>query len=251
MNSQEARYAYLVRFADTSLIMGQRLAEWCSRGPLLEEDLALTNISLDYFGQAESFYHTALQIMATHRDPDELAFHRDERQYANYLMAEIANGNFAQTQMKIYLLSSFLEMIYTALSGSSDEQLKMLAVKALKEIRYHVRHSKTWLFRLSHGTIESASKVQEALNNLWMYTDDFFLQNEEDHTLATLLNYRIETVQANWKQTVSAFFAECSCTLPADAFMITGGIDRTHTEALGHILCEMQYLQRCYPGAQW
>lgn len=251
MNFQEALYEYLVRFGDTSVIMGQRLAEWCSRGPLLEEDLALTNVSLDYFGQAETFYNTALEVKPGLRNADALAFHRDERAYANYLLAEIPNGNFACTQMKIFLLATFLEKIYTALSGSELDALRIPAMKSVKEIKYHVRHSRTWLFRLSHGTIESASKVAEALQELWRYTDDLFQQNDTDKALAPMLNYALAEVKQQWLSEVESFFDSCQCTVPQNTYMITGGIDKMHTEALGHILCEMQYLQRSYPDAQW
>lgn len=252
MQQQDALYQYLLRWADTSLIMGQRLAEWCSRGPILEEDLALTNIALDYFGQAEGFYQHALLVKPSHLTADDLAFRRSERDYFNYLLPELQNGDFAQTLWKIYFLSVFLEKVYTQLSQSSEEKLSSLAIKSLKEITYHKRHSCSWLYRLANGTLESASRVQEGLHELWRYTEDLFLTNEVDDTLASVTQLDMPSIRLAWHQEVIAFISQkCTFELPQQTFMIHGGINCSHTEELGHLLTEMQYLQRAYPDAQW
>lgn len=251
MTTDQARYQYLLRFADTSLVMAQRLAEWCSRGPILEEDLALTNISLDYFGQAEAFYNTAIPFGGKQETADDLAFRRSEREYFNFLIAEADNGDYARTMMKIYLLSAYLEKIYTALSTSSQPELNMLGVKSLKEIMYHKRHSSAWLFRLAHGTAESASRVQQALQDVWSYTDDLFSTDVCDELLSGELNYEITAMKHVWFAEVEEFMKQCGFVLPQTTYQIQGGIKQMHTEALGHVLCEMQYLQRAYPNAKW
>lgn len=251
MSKQEMLSKYLIRLGDTSLMMGQRLAEWCSRGPILEEDLALTNISLDYFGQAEAFYNQAIKAGELEKSADDLAFRRNEREYTNYILAEVENGDFAQTQMKIYLISSFLEKLYATLINSSEELLTSVARKAVKEVTYHHRHSKMWLFRMAHGTLESSSRIQNGLNSLWRYTEDLFQTNEYDNFWMEEIQTNIATLKEEWLKEIKGFFQECKLSLPEDTYMITGGIQKMHTEALGHLLCEMQYLQRAYPEATW
>lgn len=251
MTKEQGQYQYLLRFADTSLIMAQRLAEWCSRGPILEEDLALTNISLDYFGQAEAFYNTAIQLAGKTTTADDIAFKRSEREYYNVLIAEIENGDYAKTMMKIYLLSAYLEKIYQALSQSSQVEFAILAVKSLKEILYHKRHSGAWVFRLAHGTAESASRIQQALQDVWPYTEDMFVTDECDVLLASERNYSIADIKQAWYQDVQDTMKQCGFVLPETGYQIKGGIRNMHTEALGHVLCEMQYLQRAIPNATW
>lgn len=251
MTQQEALKEFLLRLGDTSLMMGQRLAEWCSRGPILEEDLALTNISLDYFGQAEACYNQAIKIGELTESADDLAFRRSERAYYNYLLAETENGDFAHTQMKIFLLSSFLERVYATLSESPNEWLYSVARKAVKEVAYHHRHSKMWLYRLANGTLESYSRLQEALNTMWSFTDDLFVTNECDVAMKPITGIEMETLKREWQQDLTLYLQTCRLRLPEQVYMITGGIQKMHTESLGHLLCEMQYLQRSYPEATW
>jgi ring-1,2-phenylacetyl-CoA epoxidase subunit PaaC len=251
MTRTEAIYQYLLRYADTSLLLGQRLAEWCSKGPILEEDLALTNIALDHFGQAETLYSLALPYATAPLTTDDLAFRRSEREYYNFLLAEVENGDYAQTLLKIYFLSVFLELVYTKLCSSSLTECKTFAEKSIKEIKYHKRHSSAWLFRLAHGTEESATRVQRAIETLWPFTEDLFATNACEDILLPELNYSPSDIKAEWQQEMGENIALWGATLGENVYMHTGGINQQHTEALGHLLCEMQFLQRAYPDATW
>src|SRR5574337_906132 len=184
MSTKEALINYCTRLGDNNLVLGQRLAEWCSNGPILEEDLAITNISLDCFGQAEFMFDYATELEGKIRTADELAFRRSERQYFNCLLVEQPNGDFAFTMMKLMLYSAFAKHLYEILSAGSDEKLSALAARALKEAKYHFRHSSEWLVRLGNGTTESHRRSQHALNELWMFTGNLFAANETDKKLA-------------------------------------------------------------------
>jgi ring-1,2-phenylacetyl-CoA epoxidase subunit PaaC len=252
MNTKEALYNFCLRLADNNIVLGQRLAEWCSRGPILEEDLAMTNISLDLFGEAESIYEYATTLINNNSTADHLAFLRSEREYFNNLLVEQPNGDFAQTMMKQVLFSAFAKHLYEALCNSNDETLKGLAAKALKETKYHLRHSSEWIIRFGNGTDESMRRTQFALNELWRYTDDMFVMNEVDEELISMgISVNLNDIQAKWKFTISEIFAEANLQMPETTNIIKGGCKGIHTEHLGHLLCEMQYLQRAHPGATW
>lgn len=252
MNQKEALYKYILRLADNSMIMAQRLAEWCSRGPILEEDLAITNISLDLLGQAENFYNYASQIIDNSKSADELAFLRSEREYYNNLLVEQPNGDFAFTMMKILLNSCFLKNQYIALLSSKDSTVRSLAEKALKEVKYHYRHSSEWIIRLGNGTEESAVRTNFALNELWRFTDDIFEMNAVDELLINNgIVCNLADIFPQWKAELEVVFKEASLNTPETTNVIKGGINGIHTEYLGHLLCEMQYLQRAFPGAEW
>ena len=244
-------FTYTLRIADSSLILGQRMSEWCSNGPTLEEDIAMSNISLDMFGQANGFYQYAAQLDGT-KSADELAFRRNEREFFNHQLVEQENGNFGTTMVRNFLHDVFNFLFYTELSKSKDETLSALASKSLKEVKYHLRHSSNWLIRLGDGTRESNTKVQDALEELWMYTGELF---EMDNLDAELLKSGVavdnSALKSEWDRMVNKTLVKGKLTRPEDAYMATGGKKGLHTEYLGFILSEMQFLQRAYPDAKW
>ena len=244
-------FTYTLRIADSSLILGQRMSEWCSNGPTLEEDIAMSNISLDMFGQANGFYQYAAQLDGT-KSADELAFRRNEREFFNHQLVEQENRDFGTTMVRNFLHDVFNFLFYTELSKSKDETLSALASKSLKEVKYHLRHSSNWLVRLGDGTGESNTKVQDALKELWMYTGELF---EMDNLDTELLNNGIavdnSALKSEWDSMVNKTLVKAKLTRPEDAYMATGGKKGLHTEYLGFILSEMQFLQRAYPDAKW
>ena len=251
MDKQKTIFQYYLRIGDSCLIMGQRLAEWCSNGPTLEEDLALTNLSLDLFGQAESYYTEALKIVPAYQDVDHLAFRRNEQEYFNYLICEQPNGNFADTMAKIYLFSSYMVVLHSALKLTDDPIIHALSERAGKELTYHKRHSADWLKRLSLGTAESHDKAQNAIESMWQFTDDLCTQNKVDEVFTAIYSIHTGSVAKEWKKEVESYLQSIQLNIPENSVQITGGIDGRHTEELGHLLCEMQYLQRAYPDANW
>jgi len=244
-------FTYTLRIADSSLILGQRMSMWCSKGPTLEEDIALSNIALDMFGQANGFYEYAAQLDGT-KSADDLAFLRNEREFFNHQMVEIENGHFGHTITRNFLHDTFNFLFYTKLSSSKDETLSALATKSLKEVKYHLRHSTNWLIRLGDGTEESNKKVQESLEQIWQFTAELFEMDEID---TELLNAGIgvdnTALKAQWDEIVNTTLKKAKLSRPEDAYMATGGKKGMHTEYLGFILAEMQYLQRAYPDAKW
>ena len=252
MELREALYNYLLRIGDTSLIGGQRLAEWVSEGPTLEEDIALTNISLDLFGQARAALSYAAEVQGKGATEDSLAYLRSEREYYNTLLSELPNGNFANTIAKRFLNDAFLYHFYSALGSSKDEKLAAFAVKSLKEVRYHIRHSGEWVVRLGDGTEESKQKMQSAIDEIWMFTNDLFEMNEVDETLIEMgIGVDLNEIKRSWDTTVNEVLERATITRPEDGYMQTGRLNGQHTEYLGHILSELQYLQRAHPGATW
>ena len=227
------------------------MSEWCSNGPTLEEDIAMSNISLDMFGQANGFYQYAAQLDGT-KSADELAFRRNEREFFNHQLVEQENGNFGTTMVRNFLHDVFNFLFYTELTKSKDETLSALASKSLKEVKYHLRHSSNWLIRLGDGTGESNTIVQDALEEIWMYTGELF---EMDNLDAELLNSGIavdnSALKSEWDRMVNNTLAKAKLTRPEAAYMATGGKKGLHTEYLGFILSEMQFLQRAYPNAKW
>ena len=244
-------FTYTLRIADSSLILGQRMSEWCSKGPTLEEDIAMSNISLDMFGQANGFYQYAAQLDGL-KSADELAFKRNEREFFNHQLVEQENGNFGNTIVRNFLHDTFNFLFYTQLTNSKDETLSALAMKSIKEVKYHLRHSSNWLIRLGDGTKESNDKTQVALNKLWMYTNEIF---EMDTLDIELFNVGIAVdnaaLKSDWDNMVNKILTKAKLTRPKDEYMATGGKKGLHTEYLGFILSEMQFLQRAYPDAKW
>ena len=251
MKTKEALYNYCLRLADSNMIHGQRLAEWCSRGPFLEEDIALSNMALDMIGQAEMIYEYASSSVDDYT-ADDLAFKRSEREYYNCLLVEQQNGDFAQTMMKVFLYSAFAKQLYESLLNSNDETLSGFAAKAIKEVKYHLRHSSEWLIRFGNGTDESKKRVQQAVTNLWRFTQDMFVMNDTDTALVDNgISFTTDTLLAKWQLNVNEIFAAANINIPETNNTITGGYNGIHTEHLGIMLCEMQFLQRAYPDAKW
>ena len=243
---------YSLRIGDTSLILGQRLGEWCGHGPILEEDIALTNISLDLIGQARVFLTYAGDLMTHKKTEDELAFFRNDRAFKNTLLAEFPNGDFGQTILRQLFISTFQYYFFDYLKKSKDEMLSTLAEKSFKEVAYHVRHCTEWTYRLGDGTIESKGKMEKAIGELWRYTGDLFLSDETDAELLKLgIAVDMKTVKTAWDKKIREVFEKAKLSFPSETFMITGGIQGNHTEYLGHILSEMQILPRSFPGAEW
>ena len=245
-------FTYLIRLADTPLILSQRLAEWCGHGPYLEEDIAMTNISLDLVGQARALLSYAAEAEGAGRTEDDLAFLRGEREFLNVLLAEQPNGDFAKTMLRQFFLSAYQVELYTALQSSSDARLAALAEKSRKEVLYHLRHSAEWIKRLGDGTDESRQRMLQALDELWLYTGDLFQADETDRAMAASgVGVDPSTLQVRWEKHIADVFADAGLTVPQQVFMITGSREGKHSEHLGHMLSEMQMLQRTYPGVTW
>ncbi len=236
---------YILHLADTTLILAQRNAEWCGHGPILEQDIAITNISLDLLGQSRNFYQHAATLIGENIDEDKLAYLRKEREFKNLLLVEMPNGDWAQTILRQYLFSQFQYLLFEQLQNSSDEQLAAIATKALKEIKYHVRWSSEWAIRLGDGTKESKTRMLNAIDELWRYTGEMFLPAKYE----TAIDFA--AIKNTWEQKVKIVFEEATLPFPENIFMQTGGKEGVHTEHLGFILAELQYLQRAYPNSQW
>lgn len=252
MTTQEATYKYTLRLGDNALILGQRLSELCSKGPILEEDLALTNISLDMIGRTQALLKYAANIEGNGKTEDDLAYRRAENNYYNHLIMEQPNGDFAHTIARQLFVSVFEYLFYTELEKSKDETLAAIASKTIKEIKYHMQHAVDWTLRLGDGTSESHKRMQKAINDLWMYTGEFF---EMDHLDTFLLHQHISVnvipLKAEWQSYIKTVLSNATLLVPEDSYMQTGSKKGVHTENLGHILSEMQYLQRAYPDAKW
>lgn len=245
-------FEYLIRLGDDSLILGHRLSEWCGHGPILEEDIAMTNIALDLVGQATSILKYAGEVEGKGRTEDHLAFLRFEREYKNALLVEQANQDFGVTMMRQFLFDAFRKPLFEQLTKSADEQLAAIAEKSLKETKYHLKHSAEWVIRLGDGTDESHNRVQDALNQLWRYTDELFYTNEVDADLESKgVIFSSVELKAAWMQTVKEVLDRATLTIPDNGWQHDGGRKGLHSEHLGYILAELQYMQRAYPNMEW
>lgn len=238
---------YILHLADTTLILAQRNAAWCGHGPILEQDIAITNISLDLLGQSRNFYQYAATLIGGDTDEDKLAYLRKEREFKNLLLVEQPNGDWGQTIFRQYLYSQFQYLLFEKLLHSKDEQLAAITTKALKEIKYHVRWSSEWVIRLGDGTAESKTRMIKAIDELWRYTGEMFVPAEYENLLA--IDFAV--LKSEWLQKVSAVFEEAALAVPENTFMQSGGKTGMHTEHLGFILTELQCMQRTYPNSQW
>jgi len=249
---EEARCQYVLRLADTSLVLGQRLAEWIGHAPALEEDLALANLSLDLIGQARLLLTYAGELEGRGRDEDALAFMRDAPQFMNLALAEQPNGDFGNTIVRQWLIDSWQLEVYGALAHSADTRLAAIAAKAIRETRYHYRFSSGWLVRLGDGTAESHERVQRALDALWRFTPELFEPDEIDQRMNRAgIGPALPELAARWSARVERDLSEATLTRPATGPYPWHGKRGVHTEHLGHLLGEMQHLQRTYPGARW
>ena len=243
---------YTLKIADDALIFGQRLSELCGKGPYLEEVIALSNISLDFLGQATNFYKYAAQLQGENKSEDDLAFLRKEKEYLNCQLAEFPNGDYAQIILKVYFFSVYLKFLYEGLMQSTDVQLAALAEKSIKEVRYHYTHSSTWLKVFAQGNEESQNRVAVALDNLWEYTGGIFDEVEGEADLEKLeLIPSSKKLFTDWKEQVAVDFEKFGLQIPESEFMQKGSRKGIHTEYFGYILCELQYMQRAYPGCTW
>lgn len=239
---------YILHLADNALILGQRNSEWCGHGPVLEQDIAITNISLDLIGQARWLYQYAAQLRADGSTEDSLAYLRTEREFKNCLLTELPKGDWAQTVLRQYFFSEYQYLLFRQLQSHDDEQLAGFAVKTLKEVSYHLRWSREWVLRLGNGTEESHRRLTTAFENIWAYTGELFMAAPYEQNNGIDLS----AIKQNWESNITAVLAEATLmnALPS-IHMYSGGKTGVHTEHMGFILSEMQYLQRSYPGCEW
>ena len=243
---------YCIALGDDSVVLGHRLSEWCRNGPFLEEDLALTNVALDFIGRARMFYSYAAELEGKGRTEDDIAYLRDSREYHNLLINELPNGDFAFTMARQFLIDVYDMGFFTELAQSKDPMLAAIAAKAVKESRYHLRRSEDWIKRLGDGTQESHDRVQKAFKELWGYLPEMFdVSDEEQQLVDAGIAVDHSALEENWTATVHAVMRESTLDIPDDSWSISGGRDGVHTEHLGFLLTEMQVLQRNYPGQQW
>lgn len=263
MTNKQNEIDFLLHLADNALIIGHRNSEWCGHGPILEQDIAITNIALDYIGQARNFYQhaaelinqqpTSIGVTLTGNDivlpatEDSLAYLRDVREFKNLLITEIPNDDWAHTTLRLFLLSEFELQLFTQLLNHPDAQVAAIAEKSIKEVSYHLKWSQDWVLRLGDGTEVSKQKMQTAIENIWAYTGELFMQPE--YATAACLNYA--AIQNAWNKKISTVFEEAGLSIPSKTFIQKGGPNGMHTEHLGYILAEMQYLQRAYPNSEW
>ncbi|HIA37026.1 MAG TPA: phenylacetate-CoA oxygenase subunit PaaI [Flavobacteriales bacterium] len=252
MNNQNPLFQYCLRLADNSMILSHRLSQTCASAPFLEEDVALTNIALDLLGQASAFYKYAVEIEDKGRTEDDLAYHRNERDYLNFQLVEYPNTDFAYIIVRQFLADAFYYHLYQQLSKSKDEKLASIAAKSLKEVTYHLRHSGQWMIRLGKGTEESKQRVQVAVNDLWTYTQELFeADNIDEILLGDGIAADLNLVKKSWEEVVSELFKKANIKPPECRYFVTGSKQGIHTESFGHMLSDMQYLQRAYPDAKW
>lgn len=249
MNSKEK---YLIHLADCPLILGQRLGEWCGHGPVLEQDIAMTNIALDLLGQARLLFQYLASFDSINSSEDKLAMLRYEHEYLNLLLVEQPNKDFGQTVMRQFLYDAFNLLQYQELSHHPDDHIKAIAVKSLKEIKYHYRYSSEWVIRLGDGTEKSHSIMQDALNELWRYTGEMFSPAPyESELLVTKEAVDISALNEPWLQKINDVLSLAGLAIPENENMLMGGKEGRHTEHMGYILTELQHMQRTYPEMQW
>ena len=247
---------YTLQLADSNLILTQRNAAWCGHGPILEQDIAITNITLDLIGQSRNFYQYAAKLINESTEKkvteDSLAYLRTEREFKNLLLTEQENGDWAQTILRQFFYSVYQYFLYERMQHSKDEQLAGIAAKSLKEVTYHVTWSAEWVIRLGDGTAESKERIEKAIIELWPYIGEMFLPATYETAMVTEgIAPDITLLKNDWFKKVTVVFEEATITVPEKGFMQTGGKTGVHTEKLGYILSDLQYLQRTYPNATW
>lgn len=248
----DPRFAYLLRLGDDNLVLAQRLGEWISRGPDLEEDIALGNIALDHLGVARNLLTYAGDVEGAGRDEDDLAMERTEREFLNLILCEQPNRDFAHTMARQFFIDAWQVPLWEELSSSADATLAGIAQKAVKEARYHLRHSSTWVVRLGDGTDESHQRMQGAVDRLWRFTGEPFLADDVDEEMADSgIGVEPASLRPAWDATVDAVLAEAGLHRPDDEYVRAGGRLGFHSEHLGHLLAEMQWMQRTYPEMAW
>jgi len=268
--SEGFREAYTLHLADDSLILGQRNSEWCGHGPVLEQDIAITNISLDLIGQARNFYQYAAQLINDFKKikiskvspvggdlegaatEDSLAYLRKEAEFKNCLLVEQPKGDWAQTILRQFFFSQYQYLLFQQMQNSKDKQLAAIAEKSLKEVTYHLRWSSEWVIRLGDGTDESHRRMIKAIDELWRYTDELFsATNYQLQTASDGSGVDITKLKEPWTNKVKEIFSEATLTIPGKTLMQGGGKEGNHSEYLGNIFIELQYMQRTYPNCEW
>lgn len=252
MDPKDALFEYCLRLGDTALILGQRLGEWTSNAPTVELDIALGNQALDLFGQARMLLDYAGRVEDKGRSEDDLAFLREELDYRNLLLVEQPNGDFGQTVVRQFLYATFAMALYERLCGSADEELSGIAQKAVKEMAYHARHNGEWVVRLGDGTEESHARVQAGLDAVWPFVHEMFEADAIDLAMAEAgIGVDPSTLQADWLESVTQVIERATLSIPDTTWRPDGGRKGHHTEHLGYLLSDLQYLQRTHPGAEW
>jgi ring-1,2-phenylacetyl-CoA epoxidase subunit PaaC len=247
-----ALFEYLLRLGDNCLILSQRLSEWCAHGPVLEEDIAMTNVALDLLGHARFWLTYAAEVENAGRDEDKLAYLRDAGEFRNVLLVEQPNSDYAQTTGRQFYFDTWHYFLLRELKQSTDPRIADIAEKALKEVTYHLERSADWVIRLGDGTDESHRRMQNAADSLWMYTGELFEPDAVDLEMTKRgIGADLEALRRSWLDRVEKTFSAATLKSPSDTWMQRGGKQGVHTENLGYILAEMQFLQRAYPGAQW
>ena len=243
---------YTLRRADDALILGHRLSEWCGHAPAMEEDMALANMGLDLLGQARELYTYAAKVEGRDNDEDKFAYLRDVRQYRNLLLVEQPNGDFAQTMVRQFFYAAFADLYWRAMMKSADSALAAIAAKSEKESAYHLRHTSEWIIRLGDGTEESHARAQGAIDHLWAYTGEMFDADGSERALVDAgIAIDAAALRPSWLKTVSEIVSEATLVLPKSDWMQQGGRSGRHSEHLGHLLSELQSMQRTFPGATW
>ena len=245
-------YNYILGIADNSLILGQRLGELCGHGPNLETDIALTNISLDLLGQTRSYFQYAAQILGDNKSEDDVAFLRIEREYKNVLLTEQPNTHFGYVIARQFLFDVYHLLLLEKLQYSKDETLAAIAKKAIKEVSYHRRFSSDWVKRLGDGTEESKRKIQEAMDDLWRYTDELFHLTASDSAMISEgIGIDVSKLKESYYAQISEVLREATLEIPESKYFQKGGKEGIHTEYMGYILADLQYMQRTYPNMKW
>ncbi|NOX40973.1 MAG: phenylacetate-CoA oxygenase subunit PaaC [Alphaproteobacteria bacterium] len=252
MTQREALFEFLQHLGDNTLILSHRVSEWCGHAPVIEEDIALANTALDLIGQAQMWLGLAAEIEGAGRDADALTYHRDSWDFRNLLLVERPNGDFGKTLMRQFLFDAWQALMLEKLARSEHKQIAAIAGKAIKEVAYHLERSGDTVIGLGDGTEESHARMQAALDDLWPYCGEMFNLDERYNALilANILP-RMDDLRARWLSKVTDIFDDATLVIPTDNFAHSGGKSGRHTEHLGHLLCEMQVLQRSYPGAKW
>lgn len=253
MTLTEAKFEYLLRLGDNALILGHRLSEWCGHGPILEQDIAITNIALDQVGQARSLLQYAGEVEGKGRNEDDLAYRRDVMEFRNVLLVEQPNEDFAYTIVRQFLFDAFNYLLYQGLTKSADEQISAIAGKSLKEITYHLRYSSEWMIRLGDGTEKSHKKMQQALNDLFIYSGELLRPDAVDQQLQEAgIVPDLKALKPAYDQKITDILREATLAQPEVKYMQSGGKDGSlHSEHLGYILAELQFVQRAYPNMEW
>lgn len=252
ISGDEAIARYALRFGDSALVLGQRLSEWTGHAPVIEEDLALTNVALDLIGQARMWFRYAGDVEGRGRDEDGLAYFRDSAAYYNVLLVEQANGDYAATMARQFFFDTWHFHALQRLTNSVDEHVSAIAQKAVREVAYHVRRSGEWVVRLGDGTEYSHGRMQAAVDDLWTFTGELFTSDELDADMTRRgIGFELEALRAPWLEHVHRTFAQATLAVPADGWMHLGGKAGKHTEQLSYLLAEMQSVRRSVPGERW